>query len=171
MLNYNLSGTWKTIKAVQVKVSGAWKNVGQIYVKVSGVWKTVWSYSWNTGSWGDCSVDCGGGTQTRTVTCKRNDGQTVADSLCTKYVGTKPATSQECNTGSCSGGGVGGGNVQCVSSICIDWDMCWECGACVGVCPMGGSDIIDFENRNLSENCIGCMTCATACPTGAIRST
>lgn len=101
MIQYNLTGTWKTVKAVQARVSGVWKDVGQIYINIKGTWKPVWSYSWNTGSWGSCSVSCGNGTQTRTVTCKRNDGQTVADSLCTKYVGTKPATSQTCNLGAC----------------------------------------------------------------------
>ena len=101
MIQYNLTGTWKTVKAVQARVSGVWKDVGQIYINIKGTWKPVWSYSWNTGNWGSCSASCGNGTQTRTVTCKRNDGQTVADSLCTKYVGTKPATSQTCNLGAC----------------------------------------------------------------------
>ena len=101
MIKYNLSGTWKTVKTVQANVSGTWKTVGQIYVNVSGTWKSIWSYSWSTGSWGSCSATCGNGTQTRTVTCKRNDGQSMADSLCTKYVGTKPSTSQSCNLGAC----------------------------------------------------------------------
>lgn len=87
MIKYNLSGTWKTI--------------GQIYTNVNGTWKPMWSYQWKTGNWGDCSVECGGGTQSRTVTCYRNDGKTVLDSLCTKYVGSKPATSQKCNTQVC----------------------------------------------------------------------
>lgn len=101
MINVNVSGTWKTVKYCYVNVSGTWKTVGQIQVNVSGTWKSVWSYSWSTGSWGTCSKTCGTGTQTRTVQCKRNDGQIVLDSLCTKYVGTKPATSQNCNTQSC----------------------------------------------------------------------
>ena len=56
------------------------------------------TYSWQTGSWGTCSKTCGGGTQTRTVSCKRNDGVTVSSTYCS---GTKPATSQTCNTQSC----------------------------------------------------------------------
>ena len=102
MIRYNLSGTWRTVKNVYARVSGTWRTVGQVSVRTGGAWRNVWSYAWNTGSWGTCSASCGGGTQTRSVTCLRNDGQTVADSLCTKYAGSKPAASQQCNTQSCA---------------------------------------------------------------------
>ena len=102
MIRYNLSGTWRTVKNVYARVSGTWRTVGQVSVRTGGAWRNVWSYSWNVGGWNECSAPCGGGTQTRSVTCLRNDGQTVADSLCTKYVGGKPATSQPCNTQSCA---------------------------------------------------------------------
>jgi hypothetical protein len=49
--------------------------------------------TWQTGSWSTCNKPCGGGTQTRSVTC-----QTTTDSNC---AGTKPATSQSCNTQAC----------------------------------------------------------------------
>jgi len=55
-------------------------------------------YTWEAGSWGSCSLTCGGGTQTRSVVCRRSDGQTVADSFCG---GGKPATSQACNEQAC----------------------------------------------------------------------
>ena len=71
---------------------------------------TTYTYSWETDpSFGACSATaCGtSGNQTRAVWCERNDGTTVADSLCT---GTKPAESQSCSApacplGSCNVGG------------------------------------------------------------------
>ena len=105
MLGAKVGSSWKKVKSAFVKVNGAWKTVGQIYVKVSGAWKPIWKYSWTPGAWGNCSETCGGGTQTRTVTCTRTENSstttTVADSLCTKFVGSKPATSQSCNIQSC----------------------------------------------------------------------
>ena len=61
-----------------------------------------YTYSWQIGAWGNCSVTaCGqNGTQTRSVICVRNDGATMTganESLC----GTKPAASQSCSTQSC----------------------------------------------------------------------
>ena len=50
------------------------------------------SYSWNTTAWQDPGASCTASeSQTRTVTCRRSDGTTVADSNCS---GTKPASTQ-----------------------------------------------------------------------------
>jgi hypothetical protein len=49
------------------------------------------SYSWQTGAYTAPSTTCGTSTQTRSVTCQRSDGQTVADASCTT---AKPETSQ-----------------------------------------------------------------------------
>ena len=48
--------------------------------------------TWSHGEWGVCSELCGGGSQTRTVTCSSSDG------LCS---GTRPESQQTCNTQQC----------------------------------------------------------------------
>lgn len=61
--------------------------------------KIIYTYSWNIPSWSSCSVSCWWWTQTRAVTCQRNDGVTVSDSYCTI---SKPSTSQTCNPWVCT---------------------------------------------------------------------
>lgn len=53
-------------------------------------------------TWGDCSQACGGGTQTRTVTCVDVNLAVVADTNCAE---AKPSAQQNCNTQACSGDG------------------------------------------------------------------
>jgi FtsP/CotA-like multicopper oxidase with cupredoxin domain len=55
-------------------------------------------YDWFTGPWSECSVECGGGTQTRVVECQDCNGLAVSGALCT---GTMPISSQACNTEPC----------------------------------------------------------------------
>jgi len=60
----------------------------------------AYTYIWKTGDYGTCSLTCGGGTQTRSVWCERNeDSVTVDDSYCG---GGKPDESQSCNTAACA---------------------------------------------------------------------
>jgi hypothetical protein len=63
--------------------------------------------SWTVGQWSACSKTCGTGSQTRTVTCK--------DTSC---VGTKPATSQTCNTQKCTTNWVVGSWSACSAKAC-----------------------------------------------------
>jgi hypothetical protein len=89
------------------------------------------SFQWLSGTWSACSVNCGGGNETRTVSCLNNLGQTVGNSLCSDVV--MPAISQSCNmqacltynwhasgfgqcSVSCGGGGTQGQTVVCQAS-------------------------------------------------------
>ena len=91
-------GAWKAASPY-VKQGGVWVRPLHVHVKQGGAWKPLWSYSWQTGTWGSCSASCGGGTQTRTATCRRSDGVDLPDAYCAGI--TKPATSTACNTQSC----------------------------------------------------------------------
>lgn len=55
------------------------------------------SYAWEYEPWGACSETCGGGTQTRSKACKRNDDVTVSYDLCPELF----LTEQACNTQNC----------------------------------------------------------------------
>ena len=101
-LQTKVSGAWKHVRA-STKVSGAWRDVPQTYVRVSGEWRPLYTFSWETGAWSECSATCGGGTQSRTVRAKRSDEQYFSDAIGIKFVGKKPDTSQTCNTHACSG--------------------------------------------------------------------
>ena len=94
-----MSNTWKNIKYGYVNINSSWKKIKNIYVNVNDTWKPLWNYSWYTGDWSYCSAECGGGTQTRTVYCKRSDNVQVDDSFCS---GTKPSSQQSCNTQECA---------------------------------------------------------------------
>ena len=96
-VSVKIGSTWRNVDQLYIKIGGAWRKVSNVFTKVSGQWKPSYSYSWSIGAWSACSVSCGGGTQSRVVTCVRNDGKTVEDSLC----GSKPVTSQVCNTQAC----------------------------------------------------------------------
>lgn len=57
-------------------------------------------FAWKTGAWGACSVSCGGGQRSRTVTCWNvTDDKAAQPSDCP--AGTKPSTTGACNTQAC----------------------------------------------------------------------
>lgn len=110
-LRINVSGTWQYLSKAYVKVSNAWQPCVNIHVNANGTWKPLYSYWWYTENWSSCSVNCGGGTQTRQVTCVRehagesNHGSNwtdIDDTCCIKNGFPKPATSQSCNTQECT---------------------------------------------------------------------
>ena len=155
-----VSGVWRKTLA-SVRVAGAWRSVPQIYVKIGGVWRALYSYSWSLGGWGGCSASCGGGTQTRSVTCARNDGVTVDDAVCLKLVGAKPATSQACNTQSCIICRYGNGysaHTGCLSntSPCTCSAPGTNCGSSTGW--VGGHIVNNMESQGYTKG--ACKSCS-----------
>ncbi len=57
---------------------------------------------WLTGSPGDCSQSCGGGTRSRTVVCVNQDNQPLPEDRCKE---AKPSSTEACNTQACPSGG------------------------------------------------------------------
>ena len=59
------------------------------------------SYKWNAKPWSTCSKWCGGGTQSRTITCGGSDGRVHKDLYCTMTNGEKSEVERVCNTVPC----------------------------------------------------------------------
>ncbi|KAK3558847.1 hypothetical protein QTP86_028719, partial [Hemibagrus guttatus] len=56
---------------------------------------------WNYGSWGECSLLCGGGQRTRLVVCQRPNGQRLNEHNCDML--DKPPDVERCNMQPCPG--------------------------------------------------------------------
>ncbi|NWI78389.1 PPN protein, partial [Dryoscopus gambensis] len=69
--------------------------------------------SWSTGPWSECSASCGEGVQTRTVTCRTQQGSQAQDFAC--LMEPKPSATQPCLKENC---------IQEISWHIGDWGLC-----------------------------------------------
>ncbi|NXJ15763.1 PPN protein, partial [Odontophorus gujanensis] len=69
--------------------------------------------TWSTGPWSECSASCGEGVQTRTVTCRTQQGSQAQDFAC--LVEPKPPATQPCLKENC---------IQEVGWHVGDWGLC-----------------------------------------------
>ncbi len=66
-----------------------------------------------------------------------------------------------------------GATVSLPKLIEIDKDLCFDCGACVSICPLEAIEVAkDYSINFDKEKCVGstCSACVEACPAGAIKS-
>uniref|UniRef100_A0A8C2TVE6 Papilin n=1 Tax=Coturnix japonica TaxID=93934 RepID=A0A8C2TVE6_COTJA len=69
--------------------------------------------TWSTGPWSECSASCGEGVQTRTVTCRTQQGSQAQDFAC--LMEPKPPATQPCLKENC---------IQEVGWHVGDWGLC-----------------------------------------------
>ncbi|NXP72281.1 PPN protein, partial [Ramphastos sulfuratus] len=69
--------------------------------------------TWSTGPWSECSASCGEGVQTRTVTCRTQQGSQAQDFAC--LVEPKPSATQPCHKENC---------IQEIGWHVGDWGLC-----------------------------------------------
>lgn len=74
------------------------------------------TYSWHSWTFWTCSEVCWGGTQSRWVECRDQNGLMVAENLCSSKL--KPTTTQACNTQACTcTGNPPANSQQCLSEV------------------------------------------------------
>ncbi|XP_071600697.1 papilin isoform X2 [Heliangelus exortis] len=69
--------------------------------------------TWSTGPWSECSASCGEGVQTRTVTCRTQQGTQAQDFAC--LMEPKPSATQPCLKENC---------IQEIGWHVGDWGLC-----------------------------------------------
>ncbi|NXS99208.1 PPN protein, partial [Jacana jacana] len=69
--------------------------------------------TWSTGPWSECSASCGEGVQTRTVTCRTQQGSRAQDFAC--LMEPKPSATQPCLKENC---------IQEIGWHVGDWGLC-----------------------------------------------
>lgn len=71
-----------------------------------------YGYVWSIKDWGECSSQCGGGNQTRQVTCTDSAGKLADDFKCDA---ARPVSTQTCNTQPCD---------NCATNKCLGRGTC-----------------------------------------------
>ncbi|XP_007428164.1 papilin isoform X1 [Python bivittatus] len=95
--------------------------------------------TWVTGPWSECSVSCGEGIQTRTVSCQVEQGSKILDVACMKE--PKPRHTQPC---------IGQNCIQEIGWHIGDWGLCSKsCGSGIRtrqvICADGNSKFYNHE--------------------------
>ena len=85
------------------------------------------TYNWSSSIWSNCDKNCGGGTRTRTVSCKDSNNVIVEDSYCD--LSSKPVVSEECNKQQCGVWGVG--YTDCLNGLQYKKSVCYLDGQMV----------------------------------------
>ena len=119
------------------------------------------AYRWSVGAFGLCSAPCGGGNQTRTVTCLDQENRKALDTECT---GDKPPFLQPCNLQSCdvcSGGCSGEGTCRDGTCVCTATpqgiargESCEIPATCPGILDSNGNCCLNGR-VDLAGNCCG----------------
>ncbi|NQU05314.1 MAG: 4Fe-4S binding protein [Calditrichaeota bacterium] len=59
--------------------------------------------------------------------------------------------------------------IETISPVLIEHEICDLCGSCVGVCPVDCIELSESRLNVISEDCIKCWLCIPACPLGALE--
>ena len=119
------------------------------------------AYRWSVGAFGLCSAQCGGGNQTRSVTCLDQEDREASDEACT---GDKPPYLQPCNLQSCDVCSTGcSGQGTCRDGVCVctataqgvaRGESCEIPATCPGVLDSNGN-CCSNGRVDLNGNCCG----------------
>jgi len=112
--------------------------------------------NWVTEAWSACSVQCGGGVQTRVVKCSEGKD---ADCEAAETAGVAPASEQRCNTQGCP--------INCAVSDWSDWSVCPK--ACGAVATQTRKVLVQAANGGASCPAL-VQEKACPCPTDCVVS-